>query len=230
MTRLLVVTAVDVEARGLARHLGLASVPGASWAHFAGGALEIVAAGLRAGHLDARAAAGRPELVISAGTCAALAPHLDVGTLVVPDAVLGPDGARRPTAPLPGLPACGLLVSVADVLTSAEAKSRLFLALGALAADMESATIVDWAVRRGVPAAVVRAVADIATRGVPADLSAAVDDGGRVRPLRAVSAVLARPRAAADALALRTATAAALKTVAAALAAVARSRIPSTRS
>ena len=82
---------------------------------------------------------------------------------------------------------------------------------------MESATILDWAAVHGAPAAVVRAVSDPAGRGVPADLARVVHDDGRVRPLRAVSAVLARPRALADAMALRAGAAAALKTVAAAL-------------
>jgi nucleoside phosphorylase len=108
------------------------------------------------------------------------------------------------------------------VLEDAAAKSRLWLSTGALAVDMESAPILDWAVARGVPAAVVRGVSDPAGRGVPADLARVVQDD-RVHPMRAVSAVLARPRALADAMALRTGTAAALKTVATTLATLARS-------
>ena len=63
-----------------------------------------------------------------------------------------------------------------------------------------------------------RGVSDAAGRGVPADLARVVQDDGRVSPLRAVSAVLARPGALADAVALRAGTAAAIKTVAVALA------------
>ena len=62
-----------------------------------------------------------------------------------------------------------------------------------------------------------RGVSDAAGRGVPADLARVVGEDGRVHPMRAVTAVLARPRALADAMALRSGTAAALKTVAAAL-------------
>ena len=209
MRRLLVLTALDVEARGLARHLGLAPVPG-DFLRFAGGPLEIAVVGLAAVHLDARltTAPAAGTLVISAGAC---------GALVVPESVLATDGRRLATAPLGGLARQGALASVDRVLEDAAAKSRLWLETGALAVDMESAAILDWAARRGLPGAVIRGVSDPASRGVPADLARVVQDDGSVRPLRAVSAMLARPRALADAMALRASTAAALKTVAATL-------------
>jgi hypothetical protein len=87
---------------------------------------------------------------------------------------------------------------------------------------MESSVILEWAQARGVMGAVVRAVSDTSERGVPADLAAVVAEDGRVRTLRAVSAVLARPRAVADAMALRTTTAAALKAIAQALGRIVR--------
>ena len=70
MTRVLVLTAVDLEARGLARHLGLERVARSGWPHFASGWVELAAVGLRARELQARAATFRPpDLVISAGAC-----------------------------------------------------------------------------------------------------------------------------------------------------------------
>ncbi|HTO13462.1 MAG TPA: hypothetical protein VMQ51_17960 [Candidatus Binatia bacterium] len=218
MRRLLVLTAVDVEARGLARHLGLAPVPG-SFLRFGGGPVEIAVVGLAAAHLHARlsAAPAAGTLVISAGACGALAPELAVGALVAPETVRAADGRRLPTAAVGGLTRQGMLASVDRVLEDAAAKSRLWLETGALAVDMESAAILDWAAGHGLPAAVVRAVSDPAGRGVPGDLARVVQDDGRLRPLRAVSAVLARPRALADAMALRAGAAAALKTVAGAL-------------
>jgi adenosylhomocysteine nucleosidase len=221
VTRLLVLTAVDLEARELARHLGLAPVTGSPWPRFAGGVLEVVAVGVGATHCHPRLDAARPALVVSAGACGALAPELAVGALVVPETVLAPDGRRRDTAAATGLRRHGALVTTDHVLEDAAAKSRLWLSTGALAVDMESWAILDWAAARGVPAAVVRGVSDPASRGVPADLAQVVQDD-RVRPMRAVTAMLARPRALADALALRTGTTAALKTVAGTLATLAR--------
>ena len=75
MSRVLVVTAVDLEARGLARHLGLTRVSGREWPSYRGGALELICAGPRAAHLDARAAAIElPPLVISAASAARCRP------------------------------------------------------------------------------------------------------------------------------------------------------------
>jgi adenosylhomocysteine nucleosidase len=223
VSRLLILTAVDFEARALARHLGLDPAPGGGWPHFSGGSLEIVAVGVGASHLGPRLTRpATPALVVSAGVCGALAPELTVGTLVVPETVLGPDGRRRTTAAVAGLRRHGTLLTVDRVLEDAAAKSRCWLETGALAVDMESAAILDWAAARSLPALVVRAVSDPATRGVPADLARVVHDDGRVRPMRAVAAILARPRALADAVALRTATTTALKTVAATLGTLSR--------
>ena len=105
------------------------------------------------------------------------------------------------------------------------AKARLWVETAAVACDMESAPILEWARARGIPAAVIRAVSDTAERGVPADLAAVVEPDGRVRTIRAVRAVLARPRAFADALTLRSGTNAALKSVARALGRIARQQV-----
>lgn len=223
MTRLLVLTAVDLEAQTLARHLGLTAA-GSAWTHFSGGSLEIVAVGVGARHLGQRGRPpGGPVLVVSAGLCGALAPELAAGALVVPEAVLGADGRRRPTAAVAGARRHGTLLTVDRVLEDAAGKARRWLETGALAADMESAPIMDWAADRGLPALVVRGVSDPAERGVPADLARAVHADGRVSPMRAVTAMLARPGAIADAIALRTATTSALKIVAATLGTLSRS-------
>jgi len=223
VTRVLVLTAIDLEARGLARHLGLAPVPGAGFPHFVGGALELATVGLRGARLAARAAHWRtPDLVVSAGACGALAPALAVGALVVPTVVLGPDGTRWPTAPLPRVPGDGALLTVAAVVESAAQKARLWMETGALAVDMESAAVMAWARERGVPAAVVRAVSDDAESSIPTALAGAVGEDGRVRPLRAVTAALTRQTSVNALLGLRAATEAALRSVAAALATLAR--------
>jgi nucleoside phosphorylase len=221
---LLILTAVELEARGLARHLGLASVPGAAFPHFRAGGVELACVGLRAAALAERAARfARAELVVSAGACGALAPELALGAVVVPERVVTEDGARVSVSPLRGLDAHGTLLTVARVVTTAADKSRLWLETGAHACDMESAVILAWAASQGLAAAVVRGVSDTASHGVPADLAASVGDDGRVRTVTAVRAALSRRGALRDALALRRGTQAALAAVAAALARVARS-------
>ena len=224
MRTLLVLTAVELEARGLARHLGLASVPGATFPHFRAGGLEIACVGLRASALASRGAQlARAEVVISAGACGALAPDLPLGALVVPERVITEDGVRSSTAPLGALDARGALLTVTRVVTSAAEKSRLCIETGAVACDMESSVILAWAASQGLAAAVVRGVSDTASHGVPADLAASVGDDGRVRTVSAVRAALSRRGALRDALALRRGTHLALASVAGALARVTRS-------
>ena len=223
MTRVLVLTAVDVEARRLGRHLGFERRRQSAWPHFAGGALEIACVGLRASQLAARAPALGPfDVVISAGACGALAPGLAAGDLVVPEVVVDAAGRRWTAAPLRRLMATGTLLTVGEVVETSAQKSRLWLETGARAVDMESAAIMAWAAERGVPAAVIRGVSDDAERGVPAALAASVAGDGRVRPLRAVTAALARGAAFTDLIELRAGTEAALKSVAGALATLAR--------
>ena len=224
MRALLILTAIDLEARTLARHLGLSPVVGGEWPHFRGGAVELACVGLRASALPARAPQWRlPALVISAGACGALAPALPEGALVVPEAVVTEDGQRTATAPVRGIDAAGTLVSVTRVITSAADKARLWMETGAIACDMESAAIAAWAGNQGLGCAVVRGVSDTADHGVPADLAAAVGEDGRVRGVAAVRAALGRRGALRDALALRRGTNAALASVAVALARIARS-------
>ena len=223
MSQILVLTAIDVEARGLARHLGLTAVSTSDFPHYRGGVLEVACVGPRAARLAERAAAWRrPTLVVSAGTCGGLAPDLAVGALVVPEAVIGPDGTRFAIAALPLLGRAGTLLTVADAVPTAGDKARLWIETGAVAVDMESSALLEWAQVMGVAAAVVRAVSDPATAGVPSDLAALVEPGGRVSRGQALRAMLARPGALADAIALGRGTGAALKTVSAALARVAR--------
>lgn len=222
MSSILVLTAVDVETRGLARHLGLAAVSTSRWPHYRGGLLEVACVGPRAARLAERIAWRPPTLVISAGACGALAPDLAVGSLVVPEAVIGPDGVRLLTAALPTLARAGTLLTTIDVVHAPGEKARLWIETGAAAVDTESSIILEWARGQGIPAAVIRGVSDAASTGVPPDLAALVEPGGHVSRSHALRTLLARPRAVADAIALGRATGVALKSVAAALGRVAR--------
>jgi adenosylhomocysteine nucleosidase len=102
-------------------------------------------------------------------------------------------------------------------METARGKAQLWQDTAALAVDMESATIVAWAAGLGLPAIVIRGVSDTADHGIPAALAEVVDGDGRTRAIRAVRAVCRRPGTALRALALRRGTAAALRSVAAAV-------------
>lgn len=230
MTDVLVLTAVEVEARGLARELELPRVSGFPFPVYErpGGRvrLRVAPVGLRAALLPDRwttlAADLISPLVISAGSCGALIPELSVGDLVIPESVLDPGGQRWNVTP--GVYGAvvraaadawtGLLLTSLEVVATPEAKAFCRHSTGASAVDMESAAIVAWASRQGCPSLVVRAVSDGAGQRVPAELASLVTPEGKVRTGRAVALALTHPRTISHALALRQGTALALKRIA----------------
>jgi adenosylhomocysteine nucleosidase len=217
------VTALELEARTLARELGLEPVAASAWPHFRGGVLEIACVGLRASALAARVPACRaPALVASAGVCGALSPALREGALVVPEVVVCATGERFAAGRVAPLVPSGTLLCAGELVESPSDKARLWIETGALAVDLESGPILHWARAAGVPAAVVRAVADTARDAVPPELAAAVAADGTLSPSRAIRAALTRPAVLGRALGLRRGTTAALSAVARALATVAR--------
>lgn len=237
MTDVLVLTAVELEARGLARELELRP---SSHFHFpaferAGGGvrLRLAPVGLRAALLPARwpalAAGLDSPLVVSAGTCGALAPDLEVGDLVLPEGVLGPGGERWNVAPGAHAVALqcaaaarpGLLLTASGVLATPEDKAESWRRTGAVAVDLESAVILAWASRRGCPSLVVRAVSDTARQRLPAEFVGLLTPEGKLRAGRAVALALTRPQTIPHALLLRRGAGRALKAVARLLAALA---------
>jgi nucleoside phosphorylase len=231
VTRVLVLTAVDVEAHRLARQLRLGRVTGHAFPHYRRGPIELVAVGIACSRLAERTArCPRPTLVLSAGTCAALSPELHAGDLVVPEIVIAPGEIRHLTDAVPPLARTGALLTVEGIAARPSDKELLWAQTGALAADMESSIVLEWAHREGLPVAVVRGVADTARDAIPPDIAALVEPGGRVSTARVLRAALARPRAVTDALALGRATGAALRSVARAIAQVTAGEGSRTRS
>lgn len=234
MSGILILTAVELEARALARQLELPALKSTAFRAFGREALRLAPVGLRAGLLPSRWAALREgldhPLVISAGVCGALSPDLGPGDLVVPDSVIGPSGERlavtpsqhaRAAAAASGPARGGALVTSREVVATPETKSALFARTGAVAVDMESAVILAWAAAAGCPTLVVRAVSDAASECLPPELSSLVSPTGRLRAVRALALALTRPAAVPRALAVRRATHHALGAVARLLAALA---------
>jgi uridine phosphorylase len=123
--------------------------------------------------------------IVRVGTCGALADGLALGTLLVADGVLAEDGTSRALGatgtlhPDPALlealraaaggAATGLVVS-SDLFYGGgrvpnSERARAWARAGALAVDMEAATLLAVAGRRDVAAAIVLAVSDIVADG-----------------------------------------------------------------
>jgi adenosylhomocysteine nucleosidase len=228
---ILILTAVELETRALARELELRLLPSLPFPAFGGGGLRVAPVGLGASALGSRwpfllAGLDRP-LVISAGVCGGLDPRLGPGDLVVPERVAGPAGERYDVTPsrhraavAPAPPAStGLLVTTREVVATPAAKADLFARTGAVAADMESSLILSAAAAAGLPSLVVRGVADGARQSLPPALIGLVAADGRMR-LAGAMALVTRPAVLPRALGLRRATRRALRAVAGLLAAL----------
>jgi phosphorylase superfamily protein len=231
--RILILTAVELEARAMARHLELPAIPSFPFPVFGRGTVRLAPVGLRAGQLAARWPSLRvgleQPLVISAGVCGALSPDLRAGDLVLPESVIGPAAERLNVTPAPYGRATGLasgarrgtLTTSRDVVATPEAKAALYSQTGAVAVDMESALILAHAARAGCPTLVVRAVSDVASESLPPELIGLVTEEGKLRTSRALALAVTRPRVLPRAVALRRATQRGLIAVARLLAAFA---------
>jgi len=233
VSRILILTAVEFEARALARHLELPAVPSFPFPVFGRGTVRLAPIGLRAAQLSTRWPSLRvgleQPLVISAGVCGALSPELRAGDLVLPESVIGPAAERLNVTPTPYTRATGLAVTARhgtlatsrEVVATAEAKAALFAQTGAVAVDMESSLILAHAAGAGCPTLVVRAVSDTASESLPPELIGLVSEDGKLRTVRALALTVTRPRVLPRALALRRATHRGLSVVARLLAAFA---------
>jgi nucleoside phosphorylase len=155
--------------------------------------------------LEGPAALGHPAAALVTGLAGGCGPDLRPGDLVIGEPVMRP-GAGLDGHPDPALRAraeraleaaglryrVGPLLTVDRVVASPREKAGAFAAHGALAVDMESAHVIAWARRAGLPALAVRAVADGPDDEVPPELLRAVGPDGRMRPA-AVARCLGRP-------------------------------------
>lgn len=168
-------------------------------------------------HLVTFAAAGSPErayaraqgwiadkrivALMSFGLCGGLDPSLVSGALVVASELVLPEGgtwrfeprwADAIAARLAGARRAPILAA-STVAISADEKARLFARHGAAAVDMESRGVAEAARDANLPFVAVRAVADPAGRSLPHAALAGINAHGRMRPLRVLAGLLARP-------------------------------------
>jgi adenosylhomocysteine nucleosidase len=156
--------------------------------------------------LDVTRISPAPTALLVTGFAGACAPDLRTGDVVVGDPVALPDGTSDGDSGDPALrrrairalDAAGLryrvgrLVTVDEVVTTPAAKATWWQAQGAMAVDMESAHVLAWARRAGLPAVTVRAIVDGLEDEVPRNLLDMVGMDGRMR-LGAAAGLLGRP-------------------------------------
>lgn len=122
------------------------------------------------------------EALVSFGVAGGLSPRLQPGAILVPDAVI--DGAQTHICDYGLMEFLGggtgkPIFAAMRAVESAGDKELLFKSKGADAVDLESGAVARAAAQRGIPFAVLRAVADSAASSLPpAAVSALTSDGG----------------------------------------------------
>jgi len=137
--------------------------------------------------------------VLSFGIAGGLAPGVATGELLVASA-LWEAGEHLPVDPAwqAALQTrCGarpaLLAASAGLLATAAEKAVLHHASGALAVDMESGAAARFAMARGIPLAVLRAVADGPEDALPQAAAMGLHPDGSPAPWRVIQALSRRP-------------------------------------
>ena len=144
-------------------------------------------------------AADGATAVLSFGIAGGLDTALECGALVVATRVRAPGGAwpadtvwssalvRASGARL------GVVAGADAIVAGPHAKRSLRLMTGALVVDLESAVAAAFAASRGLPFAVLRAVADTAEEVLPRAAAVGLTRTGRPAPARVAMALLRRP-------------------------------------
>jgi len=136
---------------------------------------------------QAAVAVYQPQLLLSAGFAGALNQQLKVGQVFWPRVVIdAADGSRTEAAS-----GQGTLVSFSSVAGSGQ-KTRLAVAYGAQAVDMEAAAVARTARANGVAFAAVKAISDEASFEMP-DMSRFVTQDGQFRFAALIASAVVRP-------------------------------------
>ncbi len=142
--------------------------------------------------------------LLSWGTVGALHPRLLPGNLILPKSVIAPQKDVFPTDAdwhnrLVARLANRLeiysepLAQSPSVLASPMEKFNFFSRNDAIAVDMESGSVAEMASRANLPFMAIRAIADTADMTIPASSLNAIDEYGRLRPMRLLSSLARKP-------------------------------------
>lgn len=183
----LVFTAVELEAKSVARALGIRtpSIGRPTEGHFVGRRLILHLIGIAAVGLPPLKAGEGSRWVIMAGLAGGLDPALDIGQIVV-------EGCPEP------LQTClcwrhGRIHTAEGIAATAEEKAALFRSTGALAVEMENAPVRQWADQAGLKFIGVRAISDRADQALDPAVLRLVDNYGRPCAARIAGALVRRP-------------------------------------
>jgi adenosylhomocysteine nucleosidase len=185
--KLLIFTAVHMEARAIGKAFGMAGVNAAGPVQLpvTGSIVELCPIGIRATHMPRSLSPQAVRCIVMTGLAGALDPSLRCGQVVI-------DGWPA-NIPIDSAFHCGTIHTASHAITTVEDKARLYHQTGALAVDMESAIVRQTAHQLGIPFVSIRAIADTATDALDPVVMTLIDDLGRPKPIALTAALLRRP-------------------------------------
>ncbi|MDB5289683.1 MAG: phosphorylase [Phycisphaerales bacterium] len=180
-------TAVEIEAKAVARALGLVCPrpKRPAQADRAGATLELHLIGIAAERLPSNLRSDESAIIIMAGLAGGLDPSLRVGDVVIDDCPPGllPDVAHRR----------GGIQTANHIIATTTEKAELFAQTGALAVDMETRIVRRSAERAGAQFIAIRAISDAFDEALDPTILKLVDGFGRPRPTAIATTLLCRP-------------------------------------
>lgn len=183
--KLLILTAVQIEAKAVARALGLRRTDRLSWASNGDKGLPISM------YMIGMGARGLPPIdpdkvrvVLMAGLAGGLSPSLQIGDLVIDN---------RSTFPTDINAVRGEIHTSNTLVATPADKAACLEKSGAVAVDMENQIVREWAARMNVPFMGIRAISDRAGQSLDPSIIDAIDEFGGIKPIPLVSGLLARP-------------------------------------
>lgn len=158
-----------------------------------------------------------PDCVFSIGCAGALSPSLLVGDAVVAETIIDDSANGKEYVPTPELVekvgscleesgfSChvGTTVTTSEVAGTPEQKNNLAAKYGALAVDMETAQVAEWAASWDIPIVAVRTVSDTSKDSIPPELGGIVGPKGKLVISKAVRVFAGRPKLFREAMRLK---------------------------
>jgi hypothetical protein len=189
MPRLLIFTALHLEARPLARKLRLWPTSPTQYIGQRAPDLSIHlhVIGLRAVHLPNLVE--QPIAILLGGLAGALDPTLRCGDVIVDE-----------QSAWTGILRHGPIHCAQNIIATAREKSELFRSTGAIAVEMESSKVRQFAQQRAIPFIHVRSISDEASQSLNLSLFGLIDEMGRPRLGAVARMILKEPAMARDLL------------------------------
>ena len=179
-------TAVQIEAKAVARALGLRRASKVFWNsdENQGPPVSLYMIGMGASHLPA-IEPSELRCILMVGLAGGLDPSLQIGDLVI-------DELSTFATELKAVR--GSIYTSRILMATPGDKADCFGRSGAVAVDMENQIVREWSAKMDVPFLGIRAISDRADHSLDPGILNAIDEFGDIKPIQLAAGLVARPR------------------------------------